>query len=248
MRRRAAGLAALGLAAYLVFLAAFLPARVVTSRLALPAGLSLASVEGTAWQGHARLSGPAMNPQAALELQWRWRPAALLSGHMAYAVVATGNGIDAHGNVARGLGSASIEDLTLDADAASIAAWIPLASAWQPGGHVHASIDRLAFDGRELQGRAQAQWNDAALALSSVKPVGTYVMKLEAAGGPARITVSTLKGPLRVSGDGTLEALARFAFTGEARGEGPDAAALTPLLDLLGPRRPDGSRALRFSS
>jgi len=51
-----------------------------------------------------------------------------------------------------------------------------------------------------------------------------------------------------VSGEGTLEALARFAFSGEARGEGPDAAALTPLLDLLGPRRPDGSRALRFSS
>jgi len=167
---------------------------------------------------------------------------------MAYAVVASGSGVDVHGNVARGLGAASIEDLTLDADAASIAAWIPLASAWQPGGRVHASIARLAFDGRELRGQAKAEWNDAALALSSVKPVGTYALKLEAAGGPARVTVSTLKGPLRVSGEGTLEALARFAFSGEARGEGPDAAALTPLLDLLGPRRPDGSRALRVSS
>jgi len=248
MKRRTVGLAVLGLAAYALFLVALLPARVITSRLALPPGLSLASVEGTAWSGQARLSSGAMNPAASVDLRWRWRPGSLLSGRMAYDVVASGNRLDAHGTVARGLTATSVEDLALDAEAASIAAWIPFASAWQPAGRVRAHADRVTFDGRELQGHADAEWSDAAIALSSVKPIGSYAMKVDAAGGPAKVTVTTVKGPLRVVGDGTLEGLARFAFTGEARAEGPDAQALNPLLDLLGPRRPDGSRALRFAS
>jgi general secretion pathway protein N len=248
MSRRAVGLALLGLAAYAIFLAALLPARVVTSRLVLPPGLSLEAVEGTVWNGRAHLSGRTINPHAVAELRWHWQPAALLSGRMAYEVVASGHNLDARGIVAHGLRAGSLEDFTLDADAASIAPWIPLASAWQPAGRVRARIERLAWDGRDLQGHAEAQWSDAALALSSVKPVGAYTIKLEGAGGPARVTVGTVKGPLRVSGDGTVEGVAHFAFTGEARAEGPDAAALTPLLDLLGPRRPDGSRALRFAA
>ena len=248
MRRRTAGLVALGLAAYAVFLAALLPARVVTSRLSLPPGMSLESVEGTVWRGRANVAWHALGPQAATNVRWQWRPAALLSGTMAYEVVANGNNLDGHGIVAHGLRAGSVEDFTLDADASAIAAWIPLASAWQPGGHMRARIERLEWDGRELQGHAEAQWTDAALALSTVKPVGTYALKLDAAGGPARVTVTTLKGPLRISGDGTLEGVARFAFTGEARAEGSDAAALAPLLDLLGPRRPDGARALRFQA
>jgi general secretion pathway protein N len=247
MSRRAAGLAALGAAAYVAFLLAMLPARVVTSRISLPPGLALESVEGTVWSGGAHLSA-GTSPLAALDLRWRWRPLALLSGHMAYDVSANGNALEARGTVARGLSTSSVDDLTLDADAPSIAAWIPLALAWQPAGRVHARIEHLAFDGQELQGHAEAQWSDAALALAAVRPMGSYSLKLDAAGGPARVTVATVRGPLRVSGDGTLEGVARFAFTGEARAEGPDAAALTPLLDLLGPRRPDGSRALRFAA
>jgi len=219
----------------------------VTSRIELPPGLSLESVEGTVWSGGAHVATGA-NPQAALDVRWHWRPAAIFSGRMAYDLVASASGIDAHGVVARGPSVSSIDDFTLEADASSIAAWIPLASAWQPAGHVRAQIDHVAFDGQELRGHAEAQWNDAALALAAIRPVGSYALKLDAGGGPARVTVATVKGPLRVSGDGTLEGLARFAFTGEARAEGPDAAALTPLLDLLGPRRPDGSRAVRFAA
>lgn len=248
MSRRAAGLVVLGIAAYLAFLVALLPARVVTSRIVLPPGLALESVEGSVWHGHATLSARALSPQAALDLDWHWRPLALLSGRMAYEVVAHGANLQAHGVLSQGPRVQSLDDVALEADAASIAAWIPLASAWQPAGRVRASIERLAWDGRELQGQAQAQWTDAALALTTVRPVGDYTMKLDGAGGPARVTLATVKGPLRIAGDGTLEGMARFAFTGEARAEGPQADALAPLLDLLGPRRPDGSRALRFAT
>jgi general secretion pathway protein N len=249
VRRRVAALAALGLAAYVVFLVAMLPARVVTSRLALPPGLSLEAVEGTAWNGAARVAWRQGGAGVVLDrVQWRLQPLALLSGRVAYAIDAEARGLQGHARVARSLGAWSVEDLELQGDAASVATAIPLASAWQPTGRISASAARLAWDGTSLTGSARATWTDASLALAAVRPLGSYALTLEGAGGPARIAVTTTQGPLRIVGDGTVDALGRVAFTGEARAEGPQAAALAPLLDLLGPRRSDGSRALRFAS
>lgn len=245
--RRSAAWGLLGIAAYGVFLAASLPARFAVARAALPPGLSLRNVDGTVWSGRANASWSSGGATLVLDtVQWHWRPLALMSARVAYDIEARGHGIEAHGRVARGISSASVEDLELHADAPALATAIPLASAWQPAGRVELAAPSLAWDGHELAGRAQARWSDAALAISPVRPLGTYVLRLEGAGGPARITLATTAGALRLSGDGTLEGLQRIAFTGEARAEGAQAAALTPVLDLFGPRRADGSRALRF--
>jgi general secretion pathway protein N len=247
VRRRTAAFAALGIAAYGVFLGATIPARLVTARLALPPGLALRDVDGSIWNGHASLSWQAGGATLAIDaLRWHLRPLALLSARLAYDVDAQGQGVSAHAEVSRSLGAWNVEAARLQGDAAMVAAVIPLASAWQPAGRVDATATSLAWNGRELEGRAELQWLDAALAISPVRPLGSYTLKLEGAGGPARITLATTAGALRLSGDGTLDGVQRLAFTGEARAEGPRAADLTPLLDLLGPRRPDGSRALRY--
>ena len=247
MRKRVTALAVLGIAAYLVFVVALVPARFVVARLALPPGLALHDVDGTVWSGRAAASWSSGGSTLELDtVRWHWRPLALMSARMAYDVEAHGQGIDARARVARGITSSSVQDLELRANAASLATTIPLASAWQPAGRVDVTSSSLSWNGRELLGRAQAQWSDAALAISPVRPLGTYVLRLDGAGGPARLTLATAQGALRLSGDGTLEGLQRLAFTGEARADGPQAPALTPVLDLFGPRRPDGSRALRF--
>jgi general secretion pathway protein N len=95
----------------------------------------------------------------------------------------------------------------------------------------------------EARGAANVEWRDAAVALTDVKPIGSYRLEARGEGGPARLSVTTLSGPLRISGKGEATAT-RGSFSGEARGEGDSAKALEPLLDLLGPRRPDGARAL----
>jgi hypothetical protein len=55
-------------------------------------------------------------------------------------------------------------------------------------------------------------------------------------------------GPLRVTGQGDIAFPSRITFNGEARAQGTAASALDPLLDLLGPRRPDGARTLAWRS
>jgi len=51
---------------------------------------------------------------------------------------------------------------------------------------------------------------------------------------------------LKVSGQGTFTPPSKLSVSGEARGEGPNAKQLDALLDLMGPRRPDGARALEI--
>jgi len=244
---RAPAIAALGIAAYLLFLAVLLPASFVASRLAPPQA-ELRDVQGTAWDGSARAT--LRTPQGPVELErltWSLRPARLLTGRIAYDVTAAAKGLEARARVERGFTACELRDLEARADAAALALLAPLAAAWQPQGEITMTSPLLSWDGTELRGEGRAEWRGAAVALSQVRPLGSYRGELKGAGGPARVTLSTLEGPLRLTGDGTLTSQGRLAFSGEARGEGTAATALDPLLDLMGPRRADGTRAFRLS-
>jgi general secretion pathway protein N len=247
MRKRTLALAALGVAAYLVFLAALMPASVVAERLRLD-GVVLDDVRGTAWKGSAR--AVVRLPQASLALdtlEWRFLPMRLMAGKLAFELHATAPGLDAHAQVARGFSGIEMRDLQARGEARALAPFAPLAATWQPQGTITVEAPSLVYDGRELRGEGRAEWRGAALSLSEVRPLGSYRALLSAPGGPAKITVTTIDGPLRVSGDGTLTLPSAFAFSGEARGEGVAAAQLEPLLNLVGPRRADGARELRWS-
>jgi general secretion pathway protein N len=245
---RARTLALVGVAGYLVFLAAQLPASFVASKMRAREA-DLTEVEGTVWSGSARAT--LRTPQGPVELDrvtWRFRPARLLLGRIAYDVTAGAHGLDARGRIERGLAATELRDLEARVDATALALFAPLVATWQPQGAIIATAPLLAWDGAELRGEGRVEWRGASVALSQVRPLGTYRGEIKGAGGPAKVTLTTVEGPLRLSGDGTLTAQGRLAFTGEARGEGASATALEPLLDLIGPRRADGARALRWGS
>ena len=243
---RARAIVVLGVAAYAVFAVATVPAQLVARRASVPGAIELADAHGTLWNGSARATiGP---PGAAISLgalHWRFLASRLLASRLAFAIDAQGDHLEAHGTIERGLTLTEARDLRLRADAAALA---PLAASWRPEGAVTLSAPAVAWDGSEARGHARLEWRDAALALSGVRPLGSYRVDATADGGPARIAVATLEGPLRVSGTGTFAPPASLAFSGEARAEGPSSAALEPLLDLLGPRRPDGAHALQWRS
>jgi hypothetical protein len=189
-------------------------------------------------------------PQGPVPLdrvEWHFRPGRLIAGRAAFDVHAVTRGLEARTRLERGIAMTELVDLDLRGDAAALAMLAPIVATWQPQGTLTASAASLTWDGAELRGEGRAEWRAAALALSQVKPLGSYRAELKGAGGPAKIIVTTLDGPLRLSGDGTLTPQGRFAFSGDARGEGAAASELEPLLNLIGPRRPDGSRTVRWS-
>jgi general secretion pathway protein N len=236
-------LAIAGVAAYAVFLVAMLPASVVARWIAMPGVLELTGAQGTLWSGSAR----AVAGSAQLdELRWRFEPARLAAGRLAFTVDGYGAGLEGHGSIDRGFGAIEVRDLHVRGDAAALAAFAPLASSWQPDGRLALDAPALLWDGRQARGTARLEWHDAATALSSVRPLGSYRAEARADGGPVKLSVTTLDGTLRITGTGTFMPPDALAFSGEARALPAAQAALDPLLNLMGPRRPDGARAIEI--
>ena len=241
-------LAVIGTAAYATFLVALMPASYVAREIQERSRGALQGHEasGTIWNGSGRavVATPA-GPLALDHLQWRFLPARLLTGRAAFEVHGNSAGFKGSGEVGRSIGAWEARG-ALIGEAAGIGSFLPLVAPWRPQGTLSLEATRLTWDERELRGDARLVWRAAALALSEVRPLGTYRAELRGDGGPAKVTLQTLEGALRLSGQGTLAPPSRLAFSGEARGEAAFAARLAPLLDLMGPPRADGSRALEW--
>ena len=244
-------LAVLGVAAYAIFLVATLPASylLAKAREAQPGKFDVLESQGTAWRGKARvtLHTPG-GPIPVEEMTWDWLPSRLLVGRIAYQLDAKAPGMFATYQGARSLTRWEVHNLEARGSAAAMVTLLPWLAPWRPEGNVLVTSRRLESDGQELRGEARVEWSHAAVALSQVKPLGTFRADIKAEGNAGTVTVTTPQGPLRVTGSGKLTPPTRLDFTGEARAEGPQAAALQPLLELLGPARPDGARAIAWQA
>jgi general secretion pathway protein N len=245
---RARDIILLAIAAYAIFLVATMPARWALSRLALPSSVALSDVSGTVWRGAARASFAPGAGDAGAELRWHFLPARLVSGRLAFALHASGPALEGRAEIARAVGGFEAHDVSVRGAASRIAAFVPLLAAWRPQGTVTVEAPAIAWDGKTARGSARAEWRSAGLALTDVRPLGSYRLEARGAGGPLELTVATLQGPLSITGRGSFTPPAALAFSGEARAEGANAAALEPLLNLLGPRRADGARTVDIRS
>lgn len=242
-------LAVIGTAAYATFLVALMPASYVARQVqeGSRGALQVHEASGTIWKGMGRatIATPA-GPLALERFTWRFLPARLLSGRLGFEVEGESLGFAGRGELGRTLAAWEARDVSLAGEAAGAGSFMPLLAHWRPEGKVAVQASRISWDERELRGDARLEWRAAALALSEVRPLGTYRAELRGDGGPAKVTLQTLEGALRLSGQGTLAPPSRLSFSGEARGEAAQAARLAPLLDLMGPPRADGSRALEW--
>jgi general secretion pathway protein N len=116
---------------------------------------------------------------------------------------------------------------------------------------------RLSWTGLELSladrqvsinGRTTLEMTDMASRLSAIRPLGSYALALDWAGQQAQLTLSSVKGPLLLSGKGSLNN-GRLRFSGQAEAAQGQEDALANLLNLLGQRKPGSERniiALEF--
>ena len=90
---------------------------------------------------------------------------------------------------------------------------------------------------REAFGQLTITLNDVSSRVSLVKPLGSYQVVVQAQGASSTLDLSTLKGPLTLSGKGTVSA-ASTVFHGTASAAPEARDNLVGLLNLLG--RPSG--------
>lgn len=238
-----------------------LPARWLVPALEQASGhrLLLGDVRGTLWNGSAavRLSGgPGSRDLQALagRTAWRlrlsttvgrgWWPALALAVDQDCCLRQT-----LHAELAPSTGGIAVRLGALD--------WQGPAQLMQGLG---TPWNTLAFDGAlqlsasqlqlhrqdgslQLEGRLSLIAQTVSSAISTLSPLGSYRIDLEGRRAqPLRLSLSTLSGPLRLSGEGA-RTLGHWRFRGEARAAPGQQVALAPVLGLIGNR--EGPVALR---
>ena len=240
-----------------VTLLVFFPAAWVGSIVEQRTGgrLTLGDAQGTLWRGSAFIGGAAGNNSPVTPLlpgrfSWKISPLSLigmvelqLDNPAALAQPVTFRGSWSHWQL-------SPSALLLPAEGLS-GLGAPL-NTLAPSG-----IMRLSWTGLELAlenrqasvtGRTTLEMTDMASRLSSIRPLGSYALALDWAGQQAQLTLSSVKGPLLLSGKGSLNN-GRLRFSGQAEAAQGQEDALANLLNLLGQRKPGSERniiALEF--
>ena len=228
------------------------PARWLAAGVARATGdmMQLAEPQGSLWNGSARLlltGGAGSQDRAALpgRVQWRLRPAlgGLNLAMTADCCTPTGP-LALRVSLLWGGARVALQDGQTQWPAALLAGLGTPFNTLQPQGELALATQNLAAEWRagrpSLTGGAELTLRHVSSRLSTLQPLGSYRVQLQGGDAPA-FTLSTLEGPLQLSGNGQWVG-ARLRFSGEATAAPEQQAQLANLLNLLGRRQ--GDRAI----
>lgn len=208
--------------------------------------VTLVDAQGTAWNGNSLLAVSDGRQALGLpgRLGWHLSPWRLLTGRLAVQL--------AHPALLQPIPvEAGASGWTAGAGRARFAAETLVAlgapfNTLQPGGVIEVGWDTLAGTRQDrpagFRGQVTATWADAASSLTPVRPVGSYRLVLTGRGSDVDVALTTVRGPLELSGQGRWSASSGFTFDGFAAANPETLPQLNGLLSLLGQRA--GDRAL----
>jgi len=213
----------------------------------------LQSTRGTVWEGSAQLglNGGAGSQDAQTlpgRIRWQIAPGWLSVQLRLQADCCMGSAtqLQLRGNLT-GIG------VDIDAHQSQWPAALlsGLGAPWntlQAQGQIQVRTDQLGLQwtqGRlQVRGLLELQAKEMASRLSTLQPMGSYQIQLRGTpeGSPTpALSLSTLQGPLQLSGQGQWVG-ARLRFTGEASADEGSESALSNLLNIIGRRQ--GARSL----
>ena len=230
------------------------PAQWVASAMARATGgrVILAEASGSVWRGRA---GVVLSPgpdggigRVSLPepLSWQLSPWRLLAGTIDLTLTHPSALLQPLQLRADATGRVQLLATTLRLPATVLAGLGAPFNTIKPGGVISFSWQRLEVQRGRMQGDLVGEWQFASSALTTVVPFGHYRMLAEGGYPGTRLKLSTLSGPLELTGDGTIDDRGNVRFAGRARAvAGADAATraqLAGLVLLLGRR--DGDSAI----
>jgi general secretion pathway protein N len=219
--------------------------------------VDLAETSGSLWNGQATVvlaSGGDGGTRASLpeRLSWKLSPWSLLIGTVDVTLTHP-SALSQPLNLRMSPGSPIVLGATTLRLPASLL--IGLGAPWntvRPGGLLTINWDRLQLSPGRLQGGISAEWQFASSSLTPVSPFGHYRLVTNGQYPGMTLQLTTISGPLELTGNGTIAEGGRLRFEGLARpvpGTDPSIKSqLSGLISLLGPRRDSDTATLRFGS
>ncbi|MDX8386893.1 MAG: type II secretion system protein N [Gallionella sp.] len=236
---------------------AFLPASWMASLIETRSAgrLSLGDAQGTIWNGSAFIGGAAgrngpVTPLLPGRFSWQLSPMVLLgSVNMELNNTAA---LSQPMSITGSWRNVQISPSSISLPAERLAALGAPLNTIQPSGKMRLSWTLLqleTLDGTaSMKGSMNLGMHAIASRLSPVKPLGDYNLAVDWLGQYATVKLSTIKGPMLLSGTGKL-INGRLQFSGQAEAESGHKEKLANFLNLLGQHRIEGNRkviALEF--
>jgi general secretion pathway protein N len=234
--------------------AAVAPAQWVASAITQATGerILLAEPSGSVWRGRASVvlsPGPDAGiariglPEA---LSWQLSPWKLLAGTVELTLThpsALLQPLQVRADLA---GRVELRAASVRLPATLLAGLGAPFNTIKPGGVIGLSWQRLQWHRGRMQGDVVGEWQFATSTLTTVAPFGSYRLLAEGGFPGTRLALSTLSGPLELTGNGTIDEQGNLRFAGRARAQpgvdAPTRAQLAGLVMLLGRR--DGDSAI----
>jgi general secretion pathway protein N len=245
LRRTGVRFAVLGAVAYLAFLVANVPAAWLGYALerASAGAVALGDPRGTVWKGQGSLAVRSGNAYRSLaEIEWRCNPLWLFAGRLNFSLSGSAPGASLRAGLSLGLRSLRLQNVEASAPAGLLEAVRPAAAFLKPEGRLRVLADSFEIGPASVRGAATLEWADAGA--MGVARLGDYRMQITGSGETAAVRLATLRGDLRVKGEGEWRAAQPriVQMRGEAQAS-PARKDLDPLLVLLageggGPSRP----------
>jgi general secretion pathway protein N len=117
-----------------------------------------------------------------------------------------------------------------------------LGSPWntvQPRGKLSVRWEPFVVERGSFSGNAEMELASVSSALSPVKPLGHYKIRVSGQGNKATIQMSTISGPLMLEGSGQWTGRTGLRFQATAHSAVEENLRLQPLLGLIGRREGD---------
>lgn len=246
-----------GLLVVALTVAAFFPAAWLAPAVEAQTGgrLTLGDAQGTVWNGSAFIGGaPSGNdpvtPLLPGRFEWELSPLVLLG--RVHAQVSNPDALSQPVTITGNWWNWLVSSARVVLPAERLAGLGAPLNTVRPTGTMELSWTPLQLTRRgnvvDLQGTMVLEMEDIASRMSPVKPLGSYRVKLDWSGQQAQMALSTIKGPMLLSGNGRV-INGRLQFSGRAEAAEGQQERLANLLNLLGQRRREGGKeviALEF--
>jgi len=217
---------------YLAALIATLPAPWVARAVERASAhkLQLRAPAGSLWSGSGHLyamqrSGP---PIELGELRWKTAWPALFTGKLT-ADASLGDGTRSTHVEASPAGT-TIRGLDVTLPASVLSSFVPGLEAVGPQGTLRIRSESQRFDAGSILGLAEIEWRQVRVARAPGLDLGSHVARLRGGGNKVDIELSTLGGPLRLSGSGTWTPEAGLSLSGMVEHDAQPTPALGTFL------------------
>ena len=204
--------------------------------------VGLAEAKGSLWRGAGVMQAilPSGQVETLEAVRWTIDPWALLTARLHLAMLSERDGkpvLDA----VLAPGGVSIAELRLDGPAALLGALSPTLRAATVTGRISLRASGVRIDDQVTAGSGDLLWRDAGSSLTSVYPLGTYMVNMRGAGKGVQFTLATLGGALNLSGGGQWLPGVPLSFKATAIPAPDRAKELAPLLRIIGKEMAGGS-------